>query len=107
VPHSNASAIAPIQIGGGDWTIVQALLKSQLATCQVWAFGSRARHSAKQFSDLDLAVLAPSPLSLAELARINDAFESSDLTIKVDVVDLLAISEAFKAVIDSHKVQLQ
>ena len=104
---SIANAVPPIEIGTIDWVIVQALLKSQLADCQVWAFGSRARHTAKAFSDLDLAVLAPTPLSLERLARINDAFDSSDLTIKVDVVDLLAISDAFKAVIDSHKVQLQ
>ena len=107
VTDSNASAVPPIEIGAPDWAIVHSLLKSQLADCQVWAFGSRARHAAKRFSDLDLAVLAPAPLSLEQLARINDAFDSSDLTIKVDVVDLLAISDAFKAVIDSHKVRLQ
>lgn len=71
---------------------------------QVWAFGSRARHAAKPFSDLDLAVLGLAPLSLEQLARINDAFDSSDLTIQVDV---LAISDAFKAVIHTHKVRLQ
>ena len=107
VPHSKAGSVPPIEIGAKDWVIVQDLLKTQLADCQVWAFGSRARHLAKPFSDLDLAVLAPAPLSLEQLARINDAFDSSDLTIKVDVVDLLAISDAFKAVIDSHKVRLQ
>ena len=97
----------PIEIGAKDWGIVQSILKTQLADWQVWAFGSRARHTAKPFSDLDIAVLAPTPLTLEQLARINDAFESSDLTIKVDVVDLLAISDSFKAVIDSHKVRLQ
>jgi type I restriction enzyme S subunit len=105
VPHLRSTA--PIEIGALDWSIVQSLLQTELAGCQVWAFGSRARHCAKQFSDLDLAVLAPTPLSLEQLARINDAFDSSDLTIKVDVVDLLAVSEAFKAVIDSHQVRLQ
>ena len=83
------------------------MLKSELSNCQVWAIGSRARHTAKPYSDLDLAVLAPTPLSLEQLARINDAFDSSNLTIKVDIVDLNAISDAFKAVFDSHKVRLQ
>jgi type I restriction enzyme S subunit len=107
VSHSNSSSIAPIEIGAKDWVIVEDLLKSQLTGWQVWAFGSRARHAAKPFSDLDLAVLAPAPLSLEQLARINDAFDCSDLTIKVDVVDLLSISDAFKAAIDNHKVRLQ
>ena len=44
---------------------------------------------------------------MEQLARINDAFDSSDLTIKVDVVDVLSISDAFRAVIDSHKLRLQ
>jgi type I restriction enzyme S subunit len=105
VAHSNAEP--PIEIGASDWAIVQALLSAQMAGWEVWAFGSRARHAARQFSDLDLAVLAPTPLSLEQLARIHDAFDDSHLTIKVDVVDLLAISDAFKAVIDSHKLRLQ
>ena len=49
-------------------------------------------------------MLGLAPLSLEQLARINDAFDSSDLTIQVDV---LAISDAFKAVIHTHKVRLQ
>jgi type I restriction enzyme S subunit len=96
-----------MEIGERDWVIVAAIIKTHMIGWQVWAFGSRARRTAKPFSDLDLAVLAPSPLSLEQLARINDAFDSSDLTIKVDVVDLQAINDSFKAVIDSHKVQLQ
>ena len=87
--------------------IVQDVLKTHMAGLQVWAFGSRARHTAKPYSDLDLAVRAPTALSLEQLARINDALDSSDLTIKVDVVDVRAISAAFNAVIDSHKVRLQ
>ena len=104
---SNARSTPPIEIGDQDWAIVQDLLRAQMPGWQIWAFGSRARRTAKPFSDLDLAVLAPQPLTLEQLARINDAFDSSDLTIKVDVGDLLSISDAFKVVIDSHKVRLQ
>jgi predicted nucleotidyltransferase len=107
VSLSNASPITPIEIGATDWAIVHDLLMTHMAGWQVWAFGSRACHTAKPFSDLDLAVLAPSQLSLEQLAHINDAFDSSDLTIRVDVVDLQAISDTFKARIDSHKVRLQ
>ncbi|NVO06320.1 MAG: nucleotidyltransferase domain-containing protein [Rhodoferax sp.] len=74
---------------------------------QVWAFGSRARRTAKPYSDLDLAVLAPAPLTLEQMAHINDMFDSSDLTIRVDVVDVRAIGDAFKTVIDTDKVLLQ
>jgi predicted nucleotidyltransferase len=107
MPSSSASTLSPIEIGVRDWAIVQDVLRTHMSGWQVWAFGSRACHTAKPFSDLDLAVLAPQPLSLEQLAHINDAFDSSDLTIQVDVVDLQAISDSFKATIDSHKVPLQ
>ena len=98
---------APIHIGSLDWALVQQLMATHMAGWQVWAFGSRASGTAKPFSDLDLAVLAPHALSLHELAQLNDAFDSSDLTIKVDIVDLRAASAAFQAQVDSHKVLLQ
>jgi type I restriction enzyme S subunit len=107
VSTSSARPVIPIEIGATDWAIVQSVLKTHMLGWQVWAFGSRARRTAQPFSDLDLAVLAPTPLMLEQLARINDAFDSSDLTIRVDVVDVQAIGEAFKAVIDRDKVLLQ
>lgn len=97
----------PIEIGDQDWAIVQSVLAAHMQGWQVWAFGSRARRRAKPFSDLDLAVLAPQPLTLEQLACINDAFDSSDVTIRVDVVDMQAINESFRAVIDRDKVRLQ
>jgi type I restriction enzyme S subunit len=107
VSHFDARPVPPIEIEARDWAIIQNLLVTHMAGWQVWAFGSRARRTAKPFSDLDIAVLAPTPLSLEQLAGINDAFDSSDLTIKVDVVDLQAVNAAFKAVIDSHKLRLR
>jgi type I restriction enzyme S subunit len=103
----DASAMPPIELGEPDWAIVHSLLSTHLAGWKVWAFGSRARKTAKPYSDLDLAVLADHALTLEELARINDAFDSSDLTIKVDVVDLRSVSEAFRALIERDKVLLQ
>lgn len=97
---------APIDIGAQDWTVLQQLMAAHMLGWQVWAFGSRARRTAKPYSDLDLALLAPHALSLQELARVNDAFDASDLTIKVDVVDVRAVNDAFKAVIDRDKVLL-
>ena len=107
VQNPNATSAPPIDIGEADWAIVKAVLTGTLTGWQVWAFGSRARRTAKPYSDLDLAVLAPTPLTLEQLARINDAFDSSDLTIKVDVVDLRTVSDSFKTVIDTDKVRLQ
>lgn len=52
-------------------------------------------------------VYANSPLTLAQLAELQEAFESSDLTIGVDVVDWASISGAFRQLILRDKVVVQ
>jgi nucleotidyltransferase substrate binding protein (TIGR01987 family) len=74
---------------------------------EVWAFGSRARHTAKAYSDLDLALITEAPLSLATMADIHTAFESSDLPIRVDLVDWASTSDAFRKIISQDKVAVQ
>ena len=67
--------------------------------CEVRVFGSRVKWTAKDYSDLDLAVIGSSRFDLREMRRLTEAFEESDLPIRVDVVDWHAISEGFKRVI--------
>ncbi len=96
-----------IQISGADWMTLVRTLGELLPSLEVWAFGSRARRTAKPYSDIDLALITAQPLSLGELARINDAFDSSDLTVRVDVVDWASASEAFRNTIRQDKVVVQ
>ena len=96
-----------IDIGPECWQIVSDLIKRFVPEHQVWAFGSRATWTAKPFSDLDLVVVGHSPLSLALMAEMREAFEESALPFKVDVLDWRAISPSFRAVIDSHKVLIK
>jgi predicted nucleotidyltransferase len=97
----------PIQIDPRDWVEVLRVLDQTVPTLQVWAFGSRARRTAKPYSDLDLALVSPTPLTLEQLATVNDAFDSSDLAIRVDVVDWAMISEPFREIINRDKVPIQ
>jgi type I restriction enzyme S subunit len=97
----------PIQIAEPDWREVRRVLSQEVPALEVWAFGSRARHTAKPYSDLDLALVTTAPLPLAQLASLTHAFESSDMVIRVDVVDWSTISEAFRQVIAADKVVVQ
>ena len=72
----------------------------------VWVFGSRARLTARRFSDLDLAIDAGQRLSIVELARLQSEFEDSDLPWRVDVVDLNAVGEGFRGSILAHAVPI-
>lgn len=97
----------PIDIAAGDWADVVRILHEQVPTLEVWAFGSRARHTAKLYSDLDLALITHQPLSLDQWAALNDAFATSDLPIRVDLVDWACASEAFRQLIEQDAVVVQ
>ena len=73
---------------------------------KVWVFGSRAKWTTKDSSDLDLAVDAGRPLTRQEMNQLEDAFEESDLPYKVDVVDMHRVSDSFKTIIERDKVTL-
>ena len=78
---------------------VQRILLKHIPDCEVRAFGSRVKWTAKDYSDLDLAVIGSRRFDLREMSRLTEAFEESNLPIRVDVVDWYAISEGFKRVI--------
>ncbi|MBC7548632.1 MAG: nucleotidyltransferase domain-containing protein [Polaromonas sp.] len=90
-----------------DWLEVRRVLAAQVPQLEVWAFGSRATGTPKPHSDLDLALITEMPLSLTQLANVVHAFELSDLSIHVDVVDWASASKAFQRIISTGKVVLQ
>lgn len=96
-----------IDVSPEQWAIVHAILKRHVPQCAVWAFGSRATWKAKPFSDLDLAIITPQPLSWSTSAALTDDFAESDLPFKVDIVDWAATSAAFRKIIERDKVVLQ
>jgi type I restriction enzyme S subunit len=100
-------AAPAIDIDPRDWADVQRILQVHVPQLEVWAFGSRVKHTAKPFSDLDLALITRQPLSLEQLAAITDAFATSDLPIRVDVVDWASTSQAFRQIIAQDKVVVQ
>ena len=71
------------------------------------AFGSRATWTAKDYSDLDLAVVGDGPLDWRTLSRLKEAFEESELPMRVDVLDWRATSENFHRQIQRDYVVVQ
>ena len=86
---------------------VRHILAEHVPACEVRAFGSRVTCSAKDYSDLDLAVVGVTALDRSTLARLKEAFEESDLPIRVDVLDWQGISESFQEVIARDYAVLQ
>ena len=98
---------AGLDITDHQWETVSRILQASVPVCEVWAFGSRVLGRSKPYSDLDLAVLAGQPLSLATRAALTEAFDESDLPFKVDVVDMSAANPGFCAIIESEHLVVQ
>jgi type I restriction enzyme S subunit len=101
------AAIPKIDIRPDHWRIVHAILQKYVPQYAVWAFGSRAKWTAKEYSDLDLAVITDKPLPLSVSADLSDDFSESDLPWKVDIVDWATTSESFRKVIERDKVVIK
>lgn len=97
----------PIELAPRDWNIVRNILARHVPQYEVWAFGSRTKGTAKEYSDLDLAIITDQPMGLTLHAAISDDFAESDLPIKVDVVDWATTSEAFRQIIEKQKIVVQ
>ena len=78
---------------------MRSILDAHVPQYEVWAFGSRATRTAKQYSDLDLAIITDAPLPLATLADLEAALDESDLPMKVDIVDWATTAEYFREII--------
>lgn len=97
----------PIDVRPDLWRIVSGILQKHVPQYEVWAFGSRAKGTAKPHSDLDLAVITAQPLTLDVSGALRDAFAESDLPWRVDVVDWASTSESFRQIIGRDKVVVQ
>ncbi len=96
-----------IDISPEYWQIVREILQRYVPDREVWAFGSRAKWTAKEFSDLDLAIIGDTPLSIALTADMKEAFQESALPFKIDIVDWASITPSFRQVIQATKIQIQ
>ena len=96
-----------LHVSEQEYEIVQTVLRRYIPNRTVWAFGSRAGGQPKPYSDLDLAVLGDTPLSLSEHADLTDAFSESNLPYKVDIVDWHLIGNDFRRIVQANYIEIQ
>ncbi len=85
---------------------VKAILAQHVPGCEVRAFGSRATWTARDHSDLDIAVVGHGRLNPRLIAALKEAFEDSDLPMRVDVLDWHEVSDGFREEIERQPVVL-
>lgn len=80
-----------------DLRIIQQILRTHVPGMEVWAFGSRVHgENLKPFSDLDLVIISPEPLSTLQMLDLKEAFTGSDLSFKVDLLDWSTLDKSFR-----------
>lgn len=89
-----------INVSEEQLKIILDIIKKFVPNCEVWAFGSRYKWTAKVHSDLDLAIVGEDKLDWIMLEDIKEAFQESNLPFRVDILDWNAISPEFKKVIE-------
>ena len=88
-------------------TMIEQMLREYLPGETVWCFGSRVHgRGLKRFSDLDLVVRDEEDMH-AQLGKLRDAFEASDLPIKVDLSEWNQLPDWLKQDILEEYVVLQ
>ena len=81
-----------------------ALISALLPEAKIYLFGSRARGTHSQWSDIDLALDAGKPLEPQDIGEINDLMEALTTPYKISVVDIYRISELMKKAIEQDKI---
>jgi type I restriction enzyme S subunit len=99
--------VKPIDISPGDLATVRRILREHVPESEVWAFGSRVSWTARETSDLDLAIITATPLPPVRMAELREAFAESDLPFTVDLVDWAVTGEKFRQIIARERAVVQ
>ena len=84
-----------IALAPGQHRAVLRLLHAHLPGTEVWAYGSRVKHTGRPSSDLDLVAFA-GPRQRRHVGDLREAFEESDLPFRVDVLVWDDIPKSFR-----------
>ena len=92
----------PVDVAPADLETVRSILREYAPGLEARAFGSRVSWTARETSDLDLALMTTEPLDAARIAVLSAAFTDSDLPFRVDVVDWASTSKTFRKAIGNN-----
>jgi len=101
------SFIPTIDLCPDHWEIISEALRLHVPDYHVVAFGSRATWTAKDYSDLDLAILSQDPLPISTLSALKEDLEESRLPFRVDIIDYASVENGFRNIILKHGVSIQ
>ncbi len=96
-----------IDLSADHLAFVREVLQRHVPEREVLVFGSRVQGTAREYSDLDLAIQGDAPLPLNVVLDMTASFRDSDFPLKVDVVDLASVDESFRDIILRDGIAIQ
>lgn len=63
---------------------------------KIYLYGSRARGDNREWSDIDIALDAGKKLDFFDVCEARNLFEASNISYKIDVVDIFSVSTDMK-----------
>ena len=80
------------------------VLSALFPNAKIYLFGSRARKTNREFSDIDIALDAGRPLENVDVGEARDMLAESNIPYKIDVLDLHSVPEEMRAIIIKEKI---
>ncbi|MBN1982561.1 MAG: nucleotidyltransferase domain-containing protein [Chitinivibrionales bacterium] len=95
-----------MKIDQKDKDALLRIIRQFFPDAEIWAFGSRVSGKGlKPFSDIDLVVKTSDPIDVTTMVEVENAFNESDIALKVDIVQWKDLSERFrKQILVCHEV---
>lgn len=87
-----------------DKNKIIALVSAIRPNSKIYLFGSQARGTASQSSDIDIALDEGSKISRFDIAEIKDIIAASGVLQRVDVVDFNSVSTDMQEEINKEKI---
>lgn len=95
-----------LKIEEEDFNVLKNILQKCVPQYEVRAFGSRVTGTHKPFADLDLVIMAKTPLDIETLGGLMEDLSESPLPFRVDVVDWSTLSLAFQKSIQNANLEI-
>jgi predicted nucleotidyltransferase len=86
--------------------VIKKILYKYAKGCEARVFGSRINGTAKDYSDIDIALVSDNKIERKMLIDIKEAFQNSNLPFRVDILDWNRISDEFRINIEENYERL-
>jgi len=97
----------PINLPEAHLATARRILRFWAPDVPAFVFGSRAHgRQLRETSDLDICLRGDEPLPTTLLRQVKDAFELSDLPMRVDIVDWNELGAEFRKAIEADLTPL-